>query len=163
MLRAHCVFLIQSTYGSGARKKPWVGRAHGEGRLHPRSANTGLWCGRDCEWNMSDCLIFYNCMKFITKYCNIRRSLTLSFVSEFHAVMKNKTITDIWFVSEIHAFVKYKTINHIVHSPIQLVFNHSEYVYFSFPCRVSTICVFVLLDLIHFIKVNIFVFFVLSE
>ena len=65
----------------------------------------------------------------------------MSFVSEFHAVMKHKTITHISFVSEIHAFVKYKTINHIVHSSVKLVFNHSEYVYFSFPCRVSIICV----------------------
>ena len=28
MLRAHCVFLIQPTYGSGARKKPWAGRVY---------------------------------------------------------------------------------------------------------------------------------------
>ena len=40
MLRAHCVFLIQPTYGSGARKKPWAGRVHGRGHLSPRSANT---------------------------------------------------------------------------------------------------------------------------
>ena len=40
--RAHCVFLIQPTYGSGARKKPWAGRVHGGGRLRPRSANTAL-------------------------------------------------------------------------------------------------------------------------
>ena len=40
MLRAHCVFLIQLTYGSGARKKPWAGRVHGGGRFRPRSANT---------------------------------------------------------------------------------------------------------------------------
>ena len=63
--------------------------------------------------------------------------------------MKHKTITHIPSVSEIHAFVKYKTMNHIVHSSVKLVFNHSEFVYFSFPCRVSTIRVFVLLDLIH--------------
>ena len=37
------------------------------------------------------------------------------------------------FVSEIHAFVKYKTINQISHSSVKLVFNHSEYIYFSFP------------------------------
>ena len=40
MLWAHCVFLIQQTYGGGARKKPWAGRVHGGGRLRPRSANT---------------------------------------------------------------------------------------------------------------------------
>ena len=45
MLRAHCVFLIQPTYGSGARKKPWAGRVHDGGRLRPRSANTGSQCG----------------------------------------------------------------------------------------------------------------------
>ena len=42
MLPAHYVFLIQPTYGSGARKKPWSGRVHGGGRLRPRSANTDL-------------------------------------------------------------------------------------------------------------------------
>ena len=40
MLRAHCAFLIQPNYGSGARKKPWAGRVHGGGRLRSRSANT---------------------------------------------------------------------------------------------------------------------------
>ena len=79
----------------------------------------------------------------------MRVSVTLSFVSEFHVVIKHKTITHILFVFGIHAFVKYKTINYIVHSSVKLVFNHNEYVYFSFPCRVSTILVFVLLDLIH--------------
>ena len=63
--------------------------------------------------------------------------------------MKHKTTIHILFVSEIHAFVKYKTNNHIVHSSVKLVFNYGEYVYFSSPCWVSTICVFVLLDLIH--------------
>ena len=63
--------------------------------------------------------------------------------------MKHKTITHILFVSGIRAFVKYKTTNHIVHSSVKLVFNHCEYVYFSVPCRLSTICVFMLLDLIH--------------
>ena len=47
---------------------------------------------------------------------------------------------------KIYAFVKYKTINHIAHSSVELVFNHSEYVQFSFHCRVSTIYVFVWLD-----------------
>ena len=44
MLWAHCVFLIQPTYVSGARKNPWAGRVHDEGRLRPRSANTALPC-----------------------------------------------------------------------------------------------------------------------
>ena len=44
MLRAHCVFLIQPTYGSGARKKPWAGRVHGGGRLRQRSANIAKVC-----------------------------------------------------------------------------------------------------------------------
>ena len=63
--------------------------------------------------------------------------------------MKYKTIPHISFVTEIHAFVKYKMFNHIVQFYVELFFNYSEFIYFSFPFRDSTICVFVLLDLIH--------------
>ena len=41
MLRAYCVFLIQPTYGSGARKTQWARSIYGGGRLSPRSAHTG--------------------------------------------------------------------------------------------------------------------------
>ena len=94
-------------------------------------------------------IVLYFRTEWNSSSSNIRRPLTLSFISKFHAVMKHKMITYISFVSEIHAFVKYKTINYIVQSLVKLVFNHSEYVYFSSPYRGSTIRVFVLLDLIH--------------
>ena len=55
----------------------------------------------------------------------------MSFVSEFHAVVKRKTITHILFVSQIHAFVKYKTINPIVHSSVKLAFNHKQQIVFT--------------------------------
>ena len=40
MPRAHCVFLIQQTYGSQARKKPWACGVYGGGRQLPRSEIT---------------------------------------------------------------------------------------------------------------------------
>ena len=40
MPRAHCVFLIQPTYGNRARKKPWAGGVYGGGRQLPRSGIT---------------------------------------------------------------------------------------------------------------------------
>ena len=46
MPRADCIFLIQPTHGSRARKKPWAGEVHGGGRQLPRS---GITDWRQCS------------------------------------------------------------------------------------------------------------------
>ena len=67
MPRAHCVFLIQATYGSGARKKPWAGGVHDGGRLRPRSANTVVLS----KLNNHEKYVALNFVYFFTLYLKI--------------------------------------------------------------------------------------------